>query len=130
MAGAFHDETIARAWDPSSGLEQLRLDGRGSSVRSVAELADGRIVSASWSNTVSIWDPESGRQDLRLEVHNRHHLAATIGGHKDCLIALLVDGCIVSRSNDNTVRVWDATHWKEMSRLTPDASPTEFGSHG
>jgi WD40 repeat protein len=68
-------------------------------------LADGRLASASWDNTIRLWDVATGTEIVRLH------------GHQDGINALcvLADGRLASGSNDNTIRLWDSTTGSEIA---------------
>ena len=75
------------AWIISSGL---------GTVRCLAQLSDGRVVSGSADNTLKVWNITTGVCEL------------TLTGHIDdvhCL-AQLSDGRVVSGSDDSTLKVW------------------------
>ena len=65
-------------------------------VKCVVQLADGRIVSGSYDNTLRVWDSGSGACILQLTGHTKMVY---------CVVQL-ADGRIVSGSDDNTLRVW------------------------
>jgi WD40 repeat protein len=50
----------ALVWDPETGTELRTLSGHQGSVRAVAALLDGRVVSGSIDNTLKVWDPTTG----------------------------------------------------------------------
>ena len=77
------------------------LTGHSDTVYGVAVLADGRLVSGSWDNTVKVWTERSdGSGDWDT--------TATLTGHSNYVrcVAVLADGRLVSGSRDNTVKVW------------------------
>ena len=73
-----------------------QLTGHTKTVYCVVQLADGRIVSGSYDNTLRVWDSGSGACILQLTGHT---------GRVSCVMQL-ADGRIVSGSHDDTLRVW------------------------
>ncbi len=57
-------------------------------------------------------------------------LNARINGHNGWVRALAVtpDGCLVSSAWDATVKLWDVTHCKEITRLNVGASILSLAS--
>jgi serine/threonine protein kinase/WD40 repeat protein len=72
--------------------------GHEGPVWAVAELADGRIASASFDSTVQVWDPSEPDTPL-----------ATYTGHGDWVrsVVELADGQVASASRDGTVQIWN-----------------------
>eukprot|EP01106_Pelomyxa_sp_JSP_P014144 TRINITY_DN4414_c0_g1_i1.p1 TRINITY_DN4414_c0_g1~~TRINITY_DN4414_c0_g1_i1.p1 ORF type:complete len:343 (-),score=71.65 TRINITY_DN4414_c0_g1_i1:137-1165(-) len=104
ISGSF-DYSI-KSWDAGSGACTRTFVGHQGSVNSVAWDADGRrVVSASGDMTARVWDAATGACMYVL----RGHSAEVV-----CL--LLVDGCIVTGSDDATVRMWgdDGTCIKQL----------------
>ena len=75
---------------------------RGGGVNCVSVLPDGRIVSGSSDNTISVWNTNSGQCTMTLKGHN---------GSVRCVL-VLPDGSIVSGSSDNTIRAWNPNNGK------------------
>ena len=78
------------------------LDGHKDVVRSPIQLKDGRIVSASFDNTLKVWD---------LTKPEGPPCVATLKGHTNVVSSViqLKDDRLVSASWDNTLKVWDLT---------------------
>jgi WD40 repeat protein len=55
-------------WDVKTGAETARLDGHRGLVTALCLLADGRLVSGSYDNTIRLWDVKTGAETARLEV--------------------------------------------------------------
>jgi hypothetical protein len=118
----FPDLQHALAWPAQypSGFPRLRhplqrrglsgllrtLQGHQESVRTVAVLHDGRLVSASSDTTLRIWDVDSGTS-LALQGHRGSVLA----------VNLLPDGRLVSASSDTTLRIWDVGDGTSLATL-------------
>ncbi len=102
------DERIARIWGPPGQvIHQLH---HPMSVRAVACLPDGRIVTGGGDGIVRIWDT-NGQEEMRLI------------GHTEPVndIAVNDDGSLIlTGSLDNTARVWDAGTGEELLRLEDD----------
>jgi len=77
--------------------EITTLRGHTNQVRSVAGLADGRVVSGSYDGQVLVWDL-AGRSSRRVGSHSSWCLSVT---------APRRHGPVVSGSSDGLVRVWD-----------------------
>ncbi|MEZ5407664.1 MAG: serine/threonine-protein kinase [Acidimicrobiales bacterium] len=87
--------------------------GHGDGVTGLAQLSDGRLVSASNDSTVQVWDPDRTDVDpIELEGHESSVRAVTVLG----------DDRIVSASADGTARVWDVSQ--------PDEPLVVFDGHG
>jgi len=71
--------------------------GHTNSVRALAILPDGRVVSGSDDNTLKLWDMVTKQ------------CIATLPGHTGIVraLAVLPDGRVVSGSDDNTLKLWD-----------------------
>jgi len=96
-----------------TGDGALVFSGHSDGVLSLAQLPDGRIVSASTDSTVQVWDPD--QTDVSPVVLEGHD--GFVRG-----VAVLGDDRIVSASADGTARVWNVA--------APDEPPVEFGGHG
>ncbi len=90
-----------------SANQLARFEGHTGSVTTLVALADGRIASGSYDNTVRIWDPEGMREPRVLEGHT---------GSVTTLVAL-ADGRIASGAADRTVRIWDPDGVRETRVL-------------
>ncbi|MGE3920335.1 MAG: hypothetical protein AB7F64_05225, partial [Gammaproteobacteria bacterium] len=73
------------------------LEGHTDSVRALAVLPSGEVVSGSDDNTLRVWNPKTGQCRQVLQ------------GHTDSVYALTVlpGGEVVSGSRDKTLRVWN-----------------------
>lgn len=94
---------------PYSSLRMLkRLEGHADMVRSLAELQNGDLVSASSDQTLKIWD-------LKKDT-----LKTTLNGHKGVVscVTVLKNGDIASGSWDNTIKIWNATSGELKTSLT------------
>eukprot|EP00741_Cyanophora_paradoxa_P013767 tig00020710_g13289.t1 len=96
---------------------------------------DGRrIVSGSWDNSVRVWDADTGAELLQLQGHTGYVTSVVVsavrragsqcqseaGRGREGMAArgALRDGRrIVSGSDDNSVRVWDAETGAELLQL-------------
>ncbi len=91
----------------------LVFSGHGDVVLGLAQLPDGRLVSAGADSTVQVWDPE--RTDVAPVVFSGHE--SFVRG-----VAVVDAGRIVSASADGTARVWDLAR--------PGEPVTVFDDHG
>jgi WD40 repeat protein len=103
------DETV-RVWDATGGAELACLyEGEGP-VRCVAYSPDGRHISVSVKETVRVMDAARGMERnwacLRGHESSVNCVAYSPDGHR-----------IVSGSDDQTVRVWDAARGAELACL-------------
>ena len=95
-------DCMIKIWDAESGEELRTIEQVGTQVLSVAFSPDvSQIVSGGGSgdNEIKLWDTETGNE------------VRTLKGHKGQVfsVAFSPDGKrIVSRSRDNTIKVWDA----------------------
>lgn len=99
------DSTI-KLWDPQTRIEPTVLQGHWSGVLSVAELRDGRLVSASRDMKVKIWDLTHCKRSSFWSYDD--YCEQTLLGHRSsvCQVVQLRDRRIVSASDDNTLKVW------------------------
>jgi len=95
-----------------SGMSRI-LQGHKGSVRALAMLPDGRVVSGSRDKTVRVWNVATGRA------------VATLQGHASWVnaLAVLPDGRVVSGSEDETVRVWDVATGRAVTSFQGHTSP-------
>jgi len=84
------------------------LSGHSSTVRALALLPDGRVISGSDDNTLKLWDLKS------------QSCVATLTGHSGSVnaLTLLPDGRVVSSSGDNTLKLWDLKSQRCVATLT------------
>jgi energy-coupling factor transporter ATP-binding protein EcfA2 len=115
------DDNTARIWDAATAKEIAVLRGHDKYLMSAAFSPDGsRIVTASADNTARIWDAATAKEIAVLRGHDgavrsaafnpgllagRRHFSAA-GGSR-----------IVTASDDNTARIWDAATAKEIAVL-------------
>jgi WD40 repeat protein len=109
------NDSTARVWDATTGVELLQLKGHPGAVRAVAVTPDGtRIVTVSTDQTARIWDARTGAKDLQLKGHIRSVLD----------VAVTPDGTrIVTASTDQTARIWDARTGAELLQLRGHTGP-------
>lgn len=93
----------------SLSAEVVTLSG---SVRSVAMLPDGRVVTGGSDRHVRVWDPNATESSVDL------------GSHGDIVraVAALPDGRVVTGGDDRRVLVWDPA--------VRTVTPREIGRHG
>ena len=131
LATASHDYT-ARIWDASNGKEIARLE-HGGRVNQVIFSPDGtKLVTRCDDNTVRLWDASNGKEIARLEHGGRvnqfiFNPDILFGSSIDptawrwASVAFSPSGAkLVTRSDDNTVRLWDTSNGKEIARLEHD----------
>ena len=105
---------LAPVWTTrrASRALSLELGGHDGTVRAVAVLPDGRVVSGGGDGRIRLWDPavpDVGPVELG------HHDAAVWA------VAVLPDGRVVSGGGDGRIRLWDPA--------VPDVGPVELGHH-
>jgi WD40 repeat protein len=104
-------DTKVHLWDPLTGKELGRLEGKGGWVGAVAFAPDGKtLVSASSQNdrNVFLWDCASGKQLRTFPAH----LNGTLG------LAFTADGKrLATGGSDGMVRVQEVASGKELVRF-------------
>lgn len=88
-----------RIWtadDP--GTTSATYDSHTKSIRSMVELTDGNIASASDDGTIRIWDPASPDKTI-----------ATYRGHTTINSVVLLDDGRVASAGADGVHLWDPT---------------------
>jgi WD40 repeat protein len=119
------DDDTVRIWDATGSEEKdgcLRVfEGHSSSIMSVAILNDPKkqlcksglcVVSGSDDKTLRIWDAtgSEGRGGCLRVFQGHLHWVRSVAILNDPKKQLCKSGlCVVSGSDDNTVRIWDAT---------------------
>ncbi|KIT15706.1 c-type cytochrome [Jannaschia aquimarina] len=93
-------------WAGAAGA-QGRLDGHGGPIMDLAVTEQGRVVSASFDNSVGLWSSAG--------------VPAWLEGHQAAVTAILPlpDGALVSAGDDFRVLLWSGS----------DAAPVELGRH-
>ena len=137
LASASDDYTI-RIWNSSSGVLLSNLTGHTSWVNALSCLSNGLLVSASWDNTMRVWNTTTSKQVLNItdtidsllglgnnvlavgsgfviKLWNTTlnlTLIKTFVGHSHYILSLTVleDGCLVSGSEDKTIKIWNTTN--------------------
>ncbi len=72
------------------------LRAHGGPVRALAQLADGRLASASFDSAIILWDLNRGRAERVLR---QHDTAVNV-------LAVRPDGCLVSGGDDGQIKIW------------------------
>jgi WD40 repeat protein len=113
---------LVRVWDASTGKEIARLEGHTDRVTSATFSPDGtRVVTASQDRTARVWGAATGKEIARLEGHCPGPPWMYVS--EGCAVtsaAFRPDGArVVTASNDDTARVWDAETGKELVQLKP-----------
>jgi WD40 repeat protein len=113
LVTASDDHTI-RTWDPTTGLQRLKLT-HGNWARAIALSPDGtRMVSSSLDDTVCLWDIATGRKIYTLPGHGR------LGGYR--AVGFTPDGkYFLSWGDDLYLRKWSVDTGKAIleHRLQP-----------
>ncbi len=107
LASGSADHTV-RLWDAAGGVEQARLSGHEAGVRGVAFSADDRLLASGGEDqTIKVWNADS------------HDLRGTLTGHSDIVSSVaFVQQMLVSTSWDKTLRSWDVSTLKQLSKHT------------
>jgi len=145
VSGSYDGEV--RVWDVTTEKTLGTLGGRSVPVNAVAVLSDGRLVSGSDDKTVRVWEvtPQKiATQTGHLPLKNAKAVRiwnvcwdkptkgddffdwelmmvtlTTLEGHTGPVraIAVLPNGCVVSGSDDTTLRVWDVETAQTVATL-------------
>jgi WD40 repeat protein/serine/threonine protein kinase len=134
VTGSF--DNTAKIWDAQTGKELLGLTGHTFGVKSASFSPDGtRIVTGSFDNTAKIWEvpsarrfpPQGGSLGAAGGVERDSEglartgkILLTLKGHTNFVnsAAFRADGArVVTASNDQTAKVWDAHTGKELLTL-------------
>jgi len=119
IVSASEDETL-KIWDARTGEELRTLRGHTNSVIGCAISPAGDIiVSASWDETLKVWDARTGKERLTLRGHTGKK-RSTLRGHTGFVFGCAISPAgdtIVSASEDQTLKVWDARTGEELRTL-------------
>ena len=119
-----NDGTI-RIWDALVGKEllQIKVDEW---IETAVYSPDGNRIATVAQGTIQLWDSKDGTEILKIPVHlpeemtfnGKKSLCFNIDSMQINSVFFSPDGKrLVSASNDETVRIWDANTGKELKRL-------------
>jgi len=122
------EDKTARVWDAATGREIAVLKGHcpsgqdygafGCSVLGAAFSPDGsRVVTASGDTTARVWDAATGEEIAVLKGHCPPDLDYELGCSVHSAVVSPNGTRIVTASDDNTARIWDAATGKEIASL-------------
>lgn len=114
VAGEFKagPDCSVRLWDVETGSELLCCKGHGSMVTAVAFSPDGRsVLSASRGGSLCLWNADTGKP---IQVIKR--LSVPVWS-----VAYVSSGRVLSASDDNQLRLWDAYARERLVRYTGHA---------
>jgi WD40 repeat protein len=123
------DKTL-RIWNADTGKCELILKGHNSGVCCCFILSDERIVSGYDDGTIKIWDVHTKPKVSYMSCMSCMPCVScvTLKGHTDRItyISELSDNRIVSGSNDDTIKIWNAK--TEKCDITLNCHRRLFGS--
>jgi WD40 repeat protein len=94
--------SLTPAHDPL--MRTIQTDSR---VNALAEMPDGRIITAEHNDTITVWDQYTWTRLHKLDGHRK-----TINA-----LAVLDDAHVVSASDDHSLRIWNVRTGEEVRRL-------------
>lgn len=115
IVSASWDKTL-RVWDAETGEERSRLEGHTDGVVACCYSPDGtRCVSASGDRSLRIWDADTGAHLTTLAGHKEGVNCCAYSSDGCRIISASGDGGAASRSDDDTIRAWDAYTGQELA---------------
>jgi eukaryotic-like serine/threonine-protein kinase len=127
------EDNTLKIWDVTSSQETPTLKGHTGSMLSMAFSPDGKqIISGSDDNTLKVWDVTSGQETLTLKGHTGSVQSVAFSPNGKWIVSgggYTLEVCpggrkrIVRDSEDNTLKVWDATSGQERITLKGHTAP-------
>lgn len=110
-AGSNSSENKIFVWDLATGAVRWELTGHTNTVRDLAVLPDGCLVSSSDDGSVRTWDMATGTQIREMRGHRSY-----VRG-----VGALAGGLIASIGDDRTCMVWDPATGTRLHSLVTES---------